>query len=97
VNIIFQVIIVFIVSILLDIVWGLYIRRTSEGRAIVASNMAALLMLLGAINIVSYTKNRWLLIPIIAGNWIGTFLIVKHDERNKRNAKNCDSCNSDVS
>lgn len=80
-NIYTQALIVFVVAIAVDVVWGFYIRRTNEGKAIAAANFAVLLMGLGAINVISYTQNKWMLIPIIVGNWIGTYAVVKWDHK----------------
>jgi hypothetical protein len=83
-NIWIQTIVVFFISILTDIVWGLYIRRANEGKAISAANMTVGIMAFGAINVISYIQNHWLLIPIVLGNWLGTYSIVKWDHRTKK-------------
>lgn len=75
--------VVFVISFLSDVFWGLYIRRTNEGRALAAANYAAIIMAFAAANVISYTKNIWMLIPIISGNWLGTFWIVKTDHKHE--------------
>jgi hypothetical protein len=82
-NIWVQTVLVFLISIVTDIVWGLYIRRAGEGKAISAANMTVGIMAFGAVNVISYTRNHWLLIPMIIGNWIGTYSIVKWDHRSR--------------
>jgi hypothetical protein len=84
-----QALTVFVVSILVDIFWALYIRRSGSGHAAVAAHMAVLLVAFGAINVISYTENRWMLVPIILGSWLGTYGVIKWDHRND-GAKNVD-------
>lgn len=72
---------VFVAALVMDAVWALYIRRTTEGRAVAAANYAMGIMAFGAINTLAYIKQPVLLLPILAGNWLGTYLIVRHDHQ----------------
>lgn len=83
----FRAAFVFVIAILVDIVWGLYIRRSAAGQAVQAATFAALIMLLGVINVLSYLQHTVLIVPIIIGNWIGTFTIVKWDHRRGKNVE----------
>jgi hypothetical protein len=74
---------VFLISIVVDVFWGLYIRRSGSGYAGQAAHYAVLIMLIGAVNVTGYMENRWLLAPIAVGNWIGTFGIIRWDRRHK--------------
>ncbi len=78
---------VFISAILVDIVWGFYIRRAGSGHATQAANYAVAIMAFGALNAISYIGNHWFLIPILLGNWIGTFSVVKWDHRKSGSPK----------
>jgi hypothetical protein len=83
-----QALLVFGMAFLVDIVWGLYIRRSGQGKAFAAANYAALIMVFGAANAISYIGNHWLLAPIIAGNWLGTYAVVWWDHRKQQGAPN---------
>lgn len=78
-----QAALVFVIAILTDIIWGLYIRRSASGQAVQAATFAVFIVLLGVINLLSYLHHMVLLVPMIIGNWIGTFTIVKWDHRRK--------------
>jgi drug/metabolite transporter (DMT)-like permease len=75
--------VVFVAMAITDALWAIYIRRTNEGRAIAAGVLAALLLALGGVVVVYYTKNPWLLLVAALGAFVGTFLTVKHDARTK--------------
>jgi hypothetical protein len=74
---------VFVASFLVDICWVLWTRRSNEGRAIAAANSAVGIMLLGFIGVYSYTHNWVYVIPSAAGNWLGTWWMVRRDHSPK--------------
>jgi hypothetical protein len=74
---------VFFAAILVDISWGYYIRRAGAGKPISAANWAVCIMLFGVFNTLSWLNNRWMLLPLYLGSWIGTYSVVKWDHRNK--------------
>lgn len=76
-----KVLSVFLTAFVLDVFWALYIRRTAEGRAEQAGLYAAALMLLGAYNTMSFMSQPWLLAPIAAGAWLGTYTVVRFEHR----------------
>jgi hypothetical protein len=57
-----------------DFAWSLYVAAVKDGAAIRASLWAVALFLLGALAVIGYTRNRWLLIPAALGAAAGTFL-----------------------
>lgn len=74
---------VFVFAILIDIVWVHYIRATAQGRAGVAAVAAAGTLLFGAVNIISFVRGPWLLLPAALGAGLGTFLVVRYEHRKK--------------
>lgn len=72
---------VFVTAFILDIAWALYIRRTASGKAMASAFFASLLMVLGAYNTMSYVNEPWLIAPIVAGAFIGTYLVVRYEHR----------------
>jgi small-conductance mechanosensitive channel len=56
-----------------DFAWSLYVAAVKDGAAVRASFWAVALFLLGAVAVIGYTKNRWLLVPAAAGAALGTY------------------------
>ncbi len=56
-----------------DAAWSLYVAAVAAGAALAASGWAVALFLLGAVAIIGYTRDRWLLIPAAAGAFLGTY------------------------
>lgn len=73
----------FFAMIALDFVFGLYIRRVSEGSAFSASCWATLILLLNATVILSYTKAPINVIHAAFGAFVGTYLAIKVDQRKR--------------
>lgn len=82
-NDILQWLYVFVAAYLLGAVYSLFVRRASHATswkgAIKASNSGSVLYVLGAVVIISYTGNPWLLIPATIGDWLGTFSQIMYD------------------
>lgn len=57
-----------------DFAWAIYIASVKAGSALAASGWAVALFLLGAVAILGYTRDRWLLLPASAGACAGTYL-----------------------
>lgn len=68
---------VFAVTFTLDFVWAWYTHAITARRALAASNYAAMIILLSGIGVVAYSTNPWLLLPGVAGAWLGTYTAIK--------------------
>lgn len=77
---------VFIAAAIVDVLWALYIRRTAQGAATPAAVYAGLLFLVGAYNTLSYMQNPWLLVPLVLGSSVGTYVVVRYEVQAKRSA-----------
>lgn len=64
-----------------DLLWAIYIRRTTEGKAIPAATYSALIVLLGAVVVTTYVENSYYLIPAVAGAFIGTLATIRFDKK----------------
>lgn len=73
---------VFACAVLVDFAWCFYIRRTVSGKAAAAATWGLMILLFGVFNTISWLENRWMLIPMYLGAWIGTYAVVKWDHRN---------------
>lgn len=69
---------VFVVYILFDILYALYVICVSRQQALAASLVSAVLYSLGAYGVMSYTHNMLYLIPLGLGAFIGTYIAVKY-------------------
>lgn len=68
---------VFLLNIVVDWIWTKYIQSVSEKHAHRAAMWSVLIVLLGAINVIAYTNNRFLLIPAVAGGYLGAYFAVR--------------------
>jgi len=80
----FRAVLIFLATAFSDILWVLYIRRTSEGKAIAAAIFSSLIVLLGGFVILTYIGNKWYLVPAALGAFVGTVITIKFDLRNKK-------------
>ena len=70
---------VFWVAFAVDIAYAYYIRRAAQGKAWPAAWWSGLIALAGAFNVLAYTSDRRLLLPMVAGYILGTFVAVQRD------------------
>ncbi len=68
---------IFILYILIDGMYAYYTMAVTEKRPMRAAMTASTLHLLLAIGVLSYVDNYLYIIPLIAGSWIGTYIMVK--------------------
>jgi len=76
----------FVVTWLLDVCYTMYTRRTTMLDSTKAANWGTLVYLMSAINIVGYSKDIRLLIPILCGAWVGTKMAVMWESRTKNSS-----------
>jgi len=70
--------IIFVVYVLFDILYALYIICVSRERALAASTISALMYSIGAYGVISYLGNLLYLLPLAAGAFLGTYIAVKY-------------------
>ena len=75
--------IIFFLQIVIDGVYGYYVRAASGGRPMAAANSGAAIHLLVVFSTISYVKNWLYIFPLAAGSWVGTYLITKFDISHK--------------
>lgn len=69
---------VFIVYVIFDILYAVYIICVSKQQAFFASLTGAMLYSLGAVGVMNYTHNALYLIPLSMGAFVGTYIAVKY-------------------
>lgn len=56
-----------------DVAWAVYVDKVKEGNALHSAAWAIALFVLGAVAVIGYTTDPWLLAPSAAGAFCGTF------------------------
>jgi len=69
--------IIFTIDLIVSFAWAKAIKAISDNKPLIAALFAAFITLSGAITIISYTTNHWLLIPAVLGSGVGTYLSVR--------------------
>jgi hypothetical protein len=68
---------VFALSVILDYVWGSYIKHTANGAALPSATYAAVLVAMSSLMTILYVGDHWLVIPASAGAFVGTLVVHK--------------------
>lgn len=71
----------FVIAVVVDAFWALYLRRAGEGHAAKTAHYATLLMALGMYNTDSWLHDKRLIPAVLVGGWIGTYFTVRHDAK----------------
>ncbi len=75
---------VFVMCTLVDAFYVLWIRRSVEGRPIVAANYSALLSLFGLLSTYSIIEVNTIFFPVaVFGYWMGTYITIKLEIKEK--------------
>lgn len=75
--------VVFISYFVVDAMYAYYTLKVVELKAGRSATTGAIMYLLLAVGIISYTQNILYLIPLVMGAWLGTFAVVRF-ERTRR-------------
>jgi uncharacterized membrane protein YfcA len=62
---------------LLDVVYTYYLRCVADNSVLGASFWSVACYIFGSVAVINYTTNHWLLIPAMAGAFVGTFVGMK--------------------
>ena len=60
-----------------DMFYTYYLSAIEKNRAVMASIWAVVLYLFGALIVVGYTRDVWILVPAVIGGVLGTYVGVK--------------------
>jgi len=81
-----KLLMVFILTVIADWLWAMYIIHTSDKKALKASIMAVLVWGIGSIITISYIDDKRLLIAGLFGAFVGTYLSIwysNHKDKSK--------------
>ncbi|MFA6407745.1 MAG: hypothetical protein WCV80_03515 [Candidatus Paceibacterota bacterium] len=70
---------VFGATVISDMLWAFYIRRTNDRKALSAALFSAVIVLSGGLIVVAYVENNWYLLPAAMGAFVGTFISIHID------------------
>jgi ABC-type uncharacterized transport system permease subunit len=76
----------FFLYIVVDVMYAFYTLAVTDLKPWRSATIGALMYVLLAAGVISYSSNPWYLIPIGMGSWIGTYIAVSIEK--KRKAKN---------
>ena len=80
-------ILIFCMAGVADVIWTLYIRRTSQGKAFSAASLSFLIFLSGGFVVREYVKNIFYLGFAALGAFIGTWITIKYEIRKRKKEK----------
>lgn len=73
-------IVIFFTYVLIDMLYAGYVLCVSSKRAWSAAFLGAALYSLGALGVMTYSKNALYIIPLACGSFVGTLVVIKlHD------------------
>jgi len=76
-------IVLFIISIVYDILYTKSVLYISRLNAVGAANLSVLLYVMMSYGIINFIENIFNIIPIILGSWLGTYGILKFEKHQK--------------
>ena len=76
-----QFILVLIAMAVADVCWTFYFIKINERKSIAAGVWGSLIYICGAFGVLSYTKDKTLIIPAVLGAFIGTYLTVEYKKK----------------
>lgn len=74
-------VIIFFTYVLIDMLYAGYVICVSSKRAWSAATLGAALYSLAAFGVMTYSKSVFYIIPLACGSFVGTFLVIKLNER----------------
>ncbi len=72
---------VFIATLCIDGLYALYTLRVTEKKAFQSATFGALIHILTAFTVISYTKNYLYLIPLVIGSFLGTYIVILYSKK----------------
>ena len=72
----------FLAIFLLDVVYTYYLRCVADDNVLGASFWSVACYILGSVAVINYTTNHWLMIPAVAGAFVGTYVGMRIKRKN---------------
>jgi flagellar motor component MotA len=75
---IWQAIYSFGAMVTLDLVWAAYTLKVQDKKPALAGMYASAIMIINAVVTLSYINDPWMLLPVMAGAFVGTYVGVRY-------------------
>ncbi len=72
-----KILFMFAAAFALDFVWARHTIACANRKALQASSLSVLLLLIGAGEAILYVGDHWMLVPAAAGAFLGTYVSVR--------------------
>lgn len=76
-----QVVVAFFALVATDIFWAQYVRKVADKLPLASSIWAVALFGSGAVAVIGYTANPWLVLPSAIGAFVGTYVAVWYEKK----------------
>lgn len=73
--------IIFVAYVVVDGMYAYYTLQVTKRKPFSAATTGALMHFLLAVGVLNYVQNYLYLIPLALGSWIGTFIVVKKEQK----------------
>lgn len=73
----------FFLYVLVDLLYAYYTLSVTRLQPFKAATIGAIMYVMLAAGVISYSSNPWYLVPIGLGSWVGTFLAVFREKKQK--------------
>lgn len=70
---------VFTIALVTDVAYTIYVRRSAQGNPRSAARWSFVIALGNALTVVEYIQDKWLILAVALGYYVGTYLTVKLD------------------
>lgn len=74
---------VFVAYVVFDMFYALYTLHVTQFNEWKASNSAVIVNFISAFAVINYTQNWLYIVPLLAGSWVGTFIVVRSQRLKK--------------
>lgn len=75
--------VVFIAYLLVDAMYAYYTISVTKKKPITSASVGATMHFLIAFGVLNYVQNYLYVIPLAIGSWIGTYFVVRYDQKSE--------------
>lgn len=72
---------VFLSMTIVDFSWAVYVKAVADERIVLAGVYAMVIVFFGAFTAISYVEDKWMLVPAMAGAFVGTLMSIAFTKR----------------
>ena len=72
---------IFVAYMVIDALYVMYTYSIMKKEPALAATMGAVMYFLMALGVINYVNNFLYIIPLVAGSWLGTYIVVSREKR----------------